>query len=591
MFRNFVVPIHLDGPRWIRSIELRPDNPRVTHHARLGVDSSGESIRRNAEDNQPGYSGMAWGQDPDGQLVIWAPGMVAKPGTDGIAWRIYPDTCLVLHTHMQTSGKPEVVKFRIGVHFADHPPEQHPAMLRIGSCDIDIPAGSAHHVVTGEYTLPIDVDLQSIFPHAHSLCHDLRVEAARPDGSRETLILIEHFDENWHESYDYRHPVRLPRGTRLLTTFGYDNTADNPRNRNQPPRRVVYGSNVTDEMGDVYLQVTAIHPDQRAALMENYKRYEMQSQLAGLRTALTMFPDDPWRQEGLAACYVGLGKPGEAVPILERRLKTGPAAVFPTASLGMALCASGDFVRAEAEQHKALAIVGDYPLAWFGLGQALAAEKQPEPAEQAYRRAIELAPSMSEARLSLAGLLVERGDLKSAAAACSAAIAESPESPAPYLKMAEIEAKQRHYEESLKHCGLAQQLAPYTHPPKVLLAVFCFQNGDQDRARGLLREARAESPEYPMPALMLGQLARRDGQYEEARKYLAAAASLPIPDNWPESHRQRFLISLHSERLQLAEQLQDIALARDAIAQWLKCDPDNAKLKKMRDELRAGTAP
>ncbi|HEY1381936.1 MAG TPA: hypothetical protein VGF55_34375, partial [Gemmataceae bacterium] len=228
VFRNFVVPIHLDGPRWVRSIELRPNNPRVTHHARLGVDASDESIRRDAEDDEPGYAGMAWGQDPDGQLVMWAPGVVADRGTPGVAWRLYPQTCLVLHTHMQPSGKPEVVQFRVGIHFADAPPEQHPALLRIGTCDIDIPAGARHHTVTDRYVLPIDVDVYTIFPHAHSLCRQLQVVAERPDGSREPLIAIDQFDENWHDSYRYRHPVRLPRGTRLVSTFTYDNTDDNP---------------------------------------------------------------------------------------------------------------------------------------------------------------------------------------------------------------------------------------------------------------------------------------------------------------------------------------------------------------------------
>src|SRR5213075_428827 len=115
---------------------LRPDNPRVTHHARLGVDSSNESIRRDAEDEEPGYAGMAWGQDPDGQLVIWAPGMVADPGAADIAWRLYPRTSLVLHTHMQPSGKPEVVTFRIGIRFASEAPKAHPVMMRIGSGEI-----------------------------------------------------------------------------------------------------------------------------------------------------------------------------------------------------------------------------------------------------------------------------------------------------------------------------------------------------------------------------------------------------------------------------------------------------------------------
>ena len=88
VFRNFVVPITLESPRWVESIELRPENPKATHHARLGVDSSGESIRRDAEDPEPGYAGMAWGQDPDGQLVIWAPGMIATPGTPAGSMRV-----------------------------------------------------------------------------------------------------------------------------------------------------------------------------------------------------------------------------------------------------------------------------------------------------------------------------------------------------------------------------------------------------------------------------------------------------------------------------------------------------------------------
>src|SRR5438552_3257685 len=104
-FRNFVIPITITGPQWVDSIELRPTNPRATHHARLGVDRTFESTRRDAEDPLPGYEGMAWGQDPDGQLVTWVPGMVPHPAIPGTAWRLYPRTCLVLHTHMQPTGK------------------------------------------------------------------------------------------------------------------------------------------------------------------------------------------------------------------------------------------------------------------------------------------------------------------------------------------------------------------------------------------------------------------------------------------------------------------------------------------------------
>ena len=208
----------------------------------------------------PNPATTAWpgDEDPDGQLVTWAPGMLASLGLPGSAWRVQPKTSLVLHSHLQPSGKRETVQFRIGLHFADAPPTQRPIILRIGSRNVDIPAGEPRHIVRDTYKLPIAVDVHSIFPHAHSLCKVVRVRAKLPDGSERPLIWIEHFDEKWHDNYRFAEPVRLPRGTELITEFAYDNTDANVRNRHHPPERTVYGSNAADEMQDVYLQVTAV---------------------------------------------------------------------------------------------------------------------------------------------------------------------------------------------------------------------------------------------------------------------------------------------------------------------------------------------
>ena len=103
----------------------------------------------------------------------------------------------------------------------------------------------------------------------------------------------------------------------------------------------------------------------------------------------------------------------------------------------------------------------------------------------------------------------------------------------------------------------------------------------------MLQEARSESPDHPVSPLILGQLARRQKQNQLAREYFAAASSLPMPESWPESHQQRFRVLLQSERFQLAQQLQDSELARDALSQWLKCDPGNRQLKKMYDDILA----
>ena len=346
-FRNLVIPIAIETPQWVEAIELRPKNPRATHHARLGVDRSFESIRRDAADPMPGYEGMAWGQDPDGQLVTWVPGMIAHRGAPGSAWRLYPKTCLVLHTHMQPTGKSETVQFRVGVHFAKEPPTLRPVVLRIGSRNIDIPAGDSHYVAADEYVVPVDLDVRSIFPHAHSLCREVDVEATLPDGSQQSLIKINDFNEKWHDNYQYVEPVRLPRGTRIRSTFTYDNSDKNIRNRQLPPKRVVYGSNVVDEMADVYLQVTTANADERAAFMEDFEQFETRSQLVGFQKTLEMYPDDPWSREGLAACNVALGKPQEAIRLLEERIKLGGEPLYAMVSLGSAYLSSGNSARAE----------------------------------------------------------------------------------------------------------------------------------------------------------------------------------------------------------------------------------------------------
>ena len=590
-FRNFVIPINLDAPRWVEAIELRPTNPRVTHHARLGVDSTYESASRDGEDGQPGYDGMAWGQDPDGQLVTWAPGMVASPAEPGVAWRLQPKTSLVLHSHLQPSGKAETVQFRIGFHFTDKPPSERPVILRIGSRDVDIPAGDTHHVIVDHFELPNDVDVHSIFPHAHSLCNEVRVTAELPDGSQRPLIWIEHFDEKWHDNYRYLAPLRLPRGTKLVTEFAYDNSEGNLRNRHHPPERTVYGSNAADEMEDVYLQVTAVRPGERAALIEDFEQTEHASKLVGFGKTIEKYPQDPWSREGLAASHLTLGKPQLAIHELEDRMKLGSAEVHSVAILGMAYFAAADFAKAEELEKQAIGMDAKYPLAWLGLGKALGAQKKFDEAEHAYSRAAELAPALVDAHLNRADILMQRGQLDDAAAACEAAIKASPELPNPLLKLAEIRVHQKRYVDSLKLLEEAQRIAPYTHPPKVLLAVYLFQSGEQERASQLLAEAHKEQPDHPVPLLFLGQLARKDGQTADARRYLDTAASLPLPENWPQSHRKRFLILLQTERFQLAQQLQDEDLARDALAAWVKAEPDNQRVRRLNDQLQAEKKP
>ncbi len=103
---------------------------------------------------------------------------------------------------------------------------------------LDIPAGARDFVISDSFQLPLDADVLAVYPHAHYLGKLLEAWATLPDGSRKWLIRIPSWDTNWQAVYYYREPVFLPKDSVIHMRYHYDNSADNPRNPNNPPKRV-----------------------------------------------------------------------------------------------------------------------------------------------------------------------------------------------------------------------------------------------------------------------------------------------------------------------------------------------------------------
>jgi tetratricopeptide (TPR) repeat protein len=226
-----------------------------------------------------------------------------------------------------------------------------------------------------------------------------------------------------------------------------------------------------------------------------------------------------------------------------------------------------------------------YPLAWLGLGKSLDTRGKPAEAEKAYRKAVVLAPALTDAWLGLADDLSKQSKPKEAMQACEEAIRFSPDTPNAFLKLAAIQANEKQYDASLRNLEAAHSLAPYTHPPNVLLAAYYFKNGDAAMAKKLLAEAHDAAPEHPVPELFLGQFATREKRFNDARELFENSSSRPIPANWPESHKKRFMVLLSTERFKLAQQLRDEKLARSAVDEWIKYDPDNRQVQQLYNGL------
>ena len=146
--------------------------------------------------------------------------------------------------------------------------------------------------MTDRFTLPVDVLALSIYPHAHYLATEMNVVARMPNGRTDTLLRIPNWNFNWQDEYTYAQPVALPRGTSIEMRYRYDNTARNPHNPSTPPRRVRFGSETRDEMGELLIQVLPRSPDGFAPLRAQVARKNLLADVAGEEKRVADVPED-----------------------------------------------------------------------------------------------------------------------------------------------------------------------------------------------------------------------------------------------------------------------------------------------------------
>ena len=215
---NFVFHPALSQTRYVRAIEIRPGNPRITHHANLLVDRT-----RSAPASD--FAGMdvtimRSPFDPDGHFLFWKPGSTPHSEPAGFAWRLDPGNALVLNTHFHPSGKPEEARPSLALYFTDKPQTRFPLLVQLESDDaLDIPPGDADFVVSDSFRMPMDADVLAIYPHAHYLGKLLEAYATLPSGDRKWLNRCRTVgaigSRRGHEVY--RHHGQAPRWFRSVS--------------------------------------------------------------------------------------------------------------------------------------------------------------------------------------------------------------------------------------------------------------------------------------------------------------------------------------------------------------------------------------
>ena len=543
VFRNFIFPNPLQKTRYVRAMEIRPNPASVVHHANVLIDRLASLRLTHPNDWQQSVSGMEIlldaGNtfDPDSHFLFWKTDTPALVEAEGMPWRLDPGNDLILNIHLKPSGKPEQVEAQIGLYFTDQPPTKQPMLLQLDRDDLlDIPPGDKNFVVEDQLTLPVDVSVLGIYPHAHYLGKDMQGWAILPDGSKKWLVWIKDWDIDRQSVYRYREPIALPKGTVLHMRYVYDNSEDNVHNPTHPPVRVRAGNRSEDEMSHMWLQVLPAlpapgQPDPRLLLEE-----------AWMRNRLSKSPDDRVTLYNLGAALNGEGRFQQAVQVYERSRGKHPADARLLTAEGVAFNGEGDWRKAHDDfaaavadpdashaqhcdaqydlasldlRHQQLnsaqqefrAMAADCPTdagAHSGLGATLSAVGHPDTAIPEFRASLAIDPNNLEALSNLGAL-----DLDAADSAATLA-------------------------EAVKLLAQAAQLDPNNADRHTDLARAWAQSGDLSKAESELRQAIRLRPQDAQTHSALSQVLAANGSLMAAISEQKAALAIveDDPDGW-----------------------------------------------------------
>jgi peroxiredoxin/mono/diheme cytochrome c family protein len=233
-YYNFVVDPGWKEDKWIRAAEAKPGSPEAVHHILVFVQPPGSSD----------------GDRRQGDLMAgYAPGMNPMLATDGsTAMHVKAGSKLAFQLHYTPNGSPHKDRSYVGLVFAE--PEKVRYVTRsveVSNRLFRIPPGDNNYSASEKVTLEHDTLIRNMTPHMHKRGKSFRYEVTYPNGGKEILLDVPAYDFNWQTTYELKEPKLLPKGTELLCTAHWDNSANNLSNPD-PTKTVTWGRQTFEEM-------------------------------------------------------------------------------------------------------------------------------------------------------------------------------------------------------------------------------------------------------------------------------------------------------------------------------------------------------
>ena len=255
------IPTNFSEPKWVTSLEIRPGNRNVVHHVlvyyRAKPDGKTPPVARanqrdqsNPPPDEPGVSthprrnlaGM-----PPRLLATYAPGTNPQVAPAGTAFRLEPGGVLELQMHYTATGQATTDRTRVGITFSTDPSPREIRAQHFMNMTLKLPARAADVAVTTDLEFMQDATVWGLFPHTHLRGKRWSYTLQLPNGERKSILSVPRYDFNWQTYYMFKEPLQIPKGSRIISTAWYDNSAANRSNPN-PNVDVFWGDQTWQEM-------------------------------------------------------------------------------------------------------------------------------------------------------------------------------------------------------------------------------------------------------------------------------------------------------------------------------------------------------
>jgi len=262
---SVTVPSGFTEDTWITSVQIKPEYPAVTHHICLGFNPHTPDVKYFVpewQDKERGEDGSAL---PDkgptfGRFTgrprsmvedCYLPGNIAADYRGINAAKLVPaGSDITLNLHYTPNGTAVTDHVQIGFTVTKDSPERrylsfsssaptNPKLFAIPPNDPNWQSPPA------EATFDQDVELVYMMPHMHVRGKDMTYTLEYPDGRKEVILNVPHYDFNWQLGYETS--IQVPKGTKLRIDAHFDNSPNNKFNPD-PNKTVYYGEMTWEEM-------------------------------------------------------------------------------------------------------------------------------------------------------------------------------------------------------------------------------------------------------------------------------------------------------------------------------------------------------